>query len=145
MTPTIIVNKVLIMKMSSFFALLFLANTLLAQNPKTDPLRWELGQGVDLKSNKSFSYSGSLQTSSSGVQWTQKNTSSSFSVISASGTWSDITKNGRLQFDVESEGSSGTLTFERKSSGYFVTIEFPSNDPNGTKVRWKVNNVTASN
>lgn len=133
--------------MKTFFILLLLISSTVAwsQNPLSDPLRWSLGQGTDLRTSQTFSYSGTLTTSSQAVQWAQTSTSSSFSVSSVTGNWTDISQNGQLVFGITEDGASGLLTVERNSNGLFVTMEFPKDDPLGSKVRWVVTGVISNN
>lgn len=116
-----------------------------SQNPASDTLQWSLGQGTDLRTNQSFVYTGSLITNAQSVQWVQKSLTSTFSVTSVSGSWSDVSQQGQLVFTVEEEGASGLLTIERTSNGLYVTMEFPRNDPQGSKVKWAVTQVTNNN
>lgn len=133
------------MRIFAVLVLICFAITASGQNPKTDNLRWNLGEGIDLGTNQSFAYSGSLFTSGNqSIRWEQKSVSSKFFVLSVSGSWIDVSKNGKVVFSIQDESSTGTLTFERKSSGIFVTMEFPKADPRGTRVKWNVSEITAN-
>ncbi len=121
-------------------------NAAQAQDPSTASLRWSLGQGKDLRTNDSFTYSGTLNTAANhSIQWIQANASSTFTVTSVSGAWTDISHIGQLVFSVEEDGASGLLTFERNTNGLFVTMEFPKDDPQGSRVRWVVTAVINNN
>lgn len=133
------------MKGLCFLFLIVVTYSASAQNPGTDPLRWTLGQGTDLRNNQSFTYSGTLVTGGQSIQWIQASASSTFSVASVSGNWSDLGQNGQLVFTVEEEGASGLLTFERTANGLAVIMEFPKDDPQGSKVKWVVTNVVNNN
>jgi len=119
-----------------------------SQNPLTSPLVWSISQGYDLKAEASFSYTSTLTThGTADIQWTQGNGEfvSSFDVTSTEGTWPDAASNGSLIFYITSEGSSGTLKFERTAEGVFVTLDFPANDPQGTRMKFQVSNINPGN
>lgn len=118
----------------------------LAQDPKAVTIHWTLGQGKDLLTNQSFEYSGSFVThGDQPIQWNQKSVSSTFSVSSITGTWTDISSPGQLVFAVTQDGASGVINFRRDSSGLYITMEFPMNDPQGSKIQWKISEVTQEN
>lgn len=115
-----------------------------AQDPSSSALRWTLGDGSDLKTNQSFTYSGALVTKGNApIQWEQKTIGSSFEVQSVTGTWTDISRQGQLVFAVQQDGATGTITIQRNSKGLFATMDFPAGDPQGSKVKWKVTEVKA--
>ena len=117
-----------------------------AQNISTTPIKWTLNGGKDLKTNAEFTYSGYFTTGSGNtIIWAQKDETSEFSVNSTEGAWSDLTQTGKTIYSIEQGGSKGTLTFEKSGSATTIVLDFPANDPNGSKIKFTVTSLTQLN
>ena len=119
-----------------------------SQDISTSTITWTVNHGFDLKSNSDFNYQGSFTTNgSNSITWSQGsgNFISTFTISSLQGTWTDVSTNGTVTYQVEQDGSSGTLKFERTSEGIFVTLDFPSGDSQGSWLKFQVSSLSQAN
>lgn len=66
------------------------------------------------------------------IQWIQRNGALVYNleVQHTKGNWTDIAKDGQLEYAVRSEGLEGTLTFRRESGMLSLVLKFPA-EPTG--------------
>ncbi|MFZ6011190.1 MAG: hypothetical protein ACOYXT_12660 [Bacteroidota bacterium] len=113
-----------------------------AQDIKTSSLNWTAGELTDLKTGKTKAYSGVFETSSEqSVVWKQKAATTTFQVTGMEGSWTDVKTDGKVIFQVDSEGITGTLTLERSSSGTFVTLDLDLGSGSTMKHRYRIEKV----
>jgi len=137
--------------MKYILVLLFLVGGCLAaiaQNPQTTHLHWSVTQLTDLNTNKPQSYTCSFETNGlQPINWIQKSGAfiTLLSVEATSGSWTDINNPGVLTYSIQTDDSSGTLTFERSGSGYNITIDLSL--PGGQRLhnRYTVSSVNQIN
>ncbi len=136
--------------MKYFFALSFLILTQLvgAQDITTAPLRWQVDEMTDLKTNETFAYQCAFQSNGSQpIQWIQKNgaISNSLVITGSSGAWSNVTAIGEYTFQISKDNLTGTALFERTAAGVFVTIDLSVGSPNAMRARFRVATITPVN
>ena len=113
-----------------------------AQNMSTQKLNWSVNQLLDLNTNKSSGYNCTFATKGNdAISWTQKSYVTSLTVTGTSGTWTDVSKTGKVIYQVNWEGSAGTLTFERDTTGLWITIDIDQGSGSRLKQRFTVAQV----
>lgn len=136
------------MKNLFLFSILLLATTagnLSAQDMATTPLRWVTAEAENLNNNDKFSYSCAFVSSPTHIRWEQKNGTrvNTFTITSATGTWSNVALQGKRTFTIEDGSLQGTVTFERTSLGTTITLIFSGN--HGSRHRFSVSQVQLEN
>lgn len=119
-----------------------------SQDISASTITWTVNHGLDLKTNSDFNYQGSFTTRGTGsITWSQGggNYISTFTMSSIQGTWTDVSANGTITYQVQQDGSSGTLKFERTAGGIFITLDFPSGDSQGSWLKFQVSSLTQTN
>jgi hypothetical protein len=96
-----------------------------AQNVLTTPLTWSVTELNDLNTNKIASYMCSFKTSgTTEILWVQKNNyTRKLEVQQTTGTWMDVSAEGQVVYSISEDSDTGTLTFERTSSGIYITLD----------------------
>lgn len=93
-----------------------------AQNVRTATLYWtatQMADGSNVIANTSV-----FQTTPTTIKWVQnKGYVHPFDITAATGSWSNVNLKGKISFSVSDGDDSGTLIFERTSSGITVTLD----------------------
>jgi hypothetical protein len=135
------------MKYSLSFFLFAASLAVYGQDIAVARLRWVTNEAIDVKANQPFALASFLTTDSNTITWQQKagENVQSFKVVSKSGTWRDVSANGFCDFRATflNEPEEVRFTFEKKSSGIWVTIYFAPNDSRGLIYKLKVAEVIA--
>jgi hypothetical protein len=110
-------------------------------------LRWNSGSTINLKANESSNYSCTFISSSSEIQWLQKNGTrvKHFAITSVSGTWSDITTNGSVVFQVTEGSIPGVITIAKNGEGTSVTLDFTGHSGDAIKQQFWISSVETEN
>jgi hypothetical protein len=90
-------------------------------------LKWTSSSTTNLKNNEQFSYNCFFKTTGSQtIRWFQKNgtVETTFSIVSTTGSWSNILGNGSISFSVTRDGSAGSIVFSRADNYITVTLDF---------------------
>lgn len=116
-----------------------------SQDVRTASITWSVNQLNDLSTNAIISYECAFKTNGmNNILWNQSSENFIIKVIKAEGTWDDISTPGMILFTISLDGESGTLRFERTSTGTSITIDLAQ--PGGSRLRHKytVNQITAN-
>lgn len=121
---------------------LFAAVAAFGQNIATDTLTWQVIQLHDMNSNAIVNYQCQFKTNgSSTIQWVQDDLTSDIAVTAQTGTWTNITNNGKVTYQITVEGNSGTLAFERTAEGVTISIDISQESGGRLKHIYKVEQV----
>ncbi len=115
------------------------------QNIQTSNLRWVVSGITDLNSSASNAgYSCSFKTSGkNSITWEQnRGYTVTFIVTGVDGIWDDINNPGRVVYSVTFNGNSGTITFEKATSGTSVTMNLSQKSSNPLSLKYSVSQVT---
>lgn len=145
-----VVNQEAKESMIRFLAIiLFLFTTHLsaAQNIASVPLRWLSSSSLDLKNNETGTASSEFISRQTEILWKQKSGQSvkHFEIVSVEGAWTDVGSEGAITFHVTEEQASGIVTFERTSSGIFVTLDFTAYRVTAIKRRFQIATIENEN
>jgi hypothetical protein len=135
------------MRLTLLFALLVIAAPGNAQDVGKSDLSWIATQVSDLKASREDPVACTFRTrAGNSVEWIQKGGQAitTYSITSSIGRWTDLGKPGQVVYNVSDGRSSGTMTFERTASGFFVTLDFSAGGPHGIRMRFSITNVTAN-
>ena len=119
-------NNTLAMK--KLFLLTVLMTTALvvlrAQDISTSSLSWTVTQLTDLNTNITAPYTCTFKTGGTAeILWVQKNNyTRKLEVQHVTGTWTDVSAPGQAVYSIAEDGDTGTVTFERTSSGIYITL-----------------------
>jgi hypothetical protein len=121
--------------------------SLKAQDIKTSTLSWSSNRTVNLKNEDYFNYSCIFKTTPTAIDWVQKGGAyiTRYQIISTEGTWTDITKPGKVTYQVKRDDMPGTLIFERNEVEITVTIDFSKQDSKSINQRFVVSSVQPAN
>src|SRR5687768_5911874 len=105
------------MKTLLLFTILIVAqSTVSGQDILQANLKWISNSTTNLKNNEQFSYNCFFKTTGSQtISWFQKNgtVETTFSIVSTTGSWSNVLENGSISFSVTRDGSAGSIVFSR--------------------------------
>ncbi len=124
-----------------------MVNPTMGQDILQTNLRWNSASTINLKTNESSSYSCSFISSSSEIQWLQKNGTrvKHFAVTSTSGSWLNISTNGTISFQVTEGSIAGVITIAKDGEGTSVTLDFTAQHPDAIKQRFWISSVQPEN
>ena len=108
--------------------LCLLARGLQAQDLNSLKLSWVVTQLNDVKTQKAASYNCVFETNGKqNIFWKQGggNYTVTMLVTNVSGFWPDVKTVGKVEYEISIDGERGTLTFERATSGVFITLDSP--------------------
>jgi|GEM_PF-2371136 hypothetical protein len=108
-----------------FICLVVPTVTTQAQNIQTDKIQWNATSLNDLNHNTVVASAPcQFVTTGSQIDWIQGNGSyvNSFTIISTSGTWSDLTKSGSVVSSVKSNSLTGQITVARDNNGITIKL-----------------------
>lgn len=137
-------SRVLGYSASTFFIVLFFSFPSFSQDITQTGLTWKVNSLIDQQSGQSITYSCTFQTNGTNdIGWIQKNGSftSKLSVTGYTGTWTNIETPGRLIFQIQSEGESGTLEFVKNLDGTFVKLDLSQGNGNRMRYEFIVNEI----
>ena len=129
--------------------ILFFVGTdkLIAQNIATTPLIWTVTQLKDLNTNTETSYQCTFSThGNQTIIWAQKNGTynTNIEVQAVSGSWNNVATVGSVTYTITMEGDSGTLQFEKTTSGTYITIDLVQPGSKNLRHRYTVSQVNAN-
>lgn len=120
-----------------------------AQNIHNTVLRWISDRTDNQKNNDAFQFSSTFVTSSTEVKWFQKNGqyTTVFYIVSAEGRWSDISKPGKVKFQVTEKGNNNTgyILFERSEQAIAILLDFSSLGEHGLRQKFYVTDIQKEN
>ncbi|HRJ28611.1 MAG TPA: hypothetical protein PLV21_07650 [Cyclobacteriaceae bacterium] len=120
-----------------------------AQSMHNTVLRWTSDKAENLKNSEEFQFASIFITSPTDVKWLQKNRQHTtvFSIVSAEGRWSDISKDGKLLLHVSEKGngSTGSILLERTGQIVTISLDFSGLGPNAMKQKFRVTDVQKEN
>lgn len=115
-----------------------------AQDIATNPLTWKVSNLTDLVSNQSAPYSCSFATQGSEpIKWAQRQGRfiTTFTVSGVTGSWPDVSKNGKVVLSIAADGQIGSLTFEKSDSGTWITLQLSQPGQGEIKNRFTVQQI----
>ena len=123
--------------------LTFLAFASQAQDILTTQLIWSVTQLTDLNTSKSASYTCSFKTNGTQqILWVQKNNYiRTLEVQQTMGTWTNVSRTGQVTYSIAEDSDTGTLTFERTSTGIFITLDLSQGTEPHLRQRFSVDQV----
>jgi hypothetical protein len=97
---------------TTLFAFLF-AFQLSAQNIQTSTIAWSTSSTFDVEQGAITDEATRIVSSSSEIAWygSDNNLRKTMSITGTTGTWSNVSSNGSITFNVTSEESSGIVQF----------------------------------
>jgi len=96
----------------------------MAQNMATDSITWNVVQLRDLTSNATVNYQCQFKThATQPIYWIQDDWVTPLTIQSVSGSWINVQVNGKITFQITTDGESGSLVFERTASGVTISID----------------------
>ena len=97
-------------------------------------IRWHSSQSVIMTSGVNLNHTCEVKTlpSENKIILDQNGRLGEFTILSHTGTWSDISQEGNISFAVTFGDTPGTVTFQRDANGTTVIIDMTSN-PSGVK------------
>lgn len=131
-----------------FFLVLIFSLPTFSQDITQTGLIWKVNSLIDQQSGQSIAYGCTFQTNGTGdISWVQKNQSftSILSVVGYTGTWANIEIPGRLMFQIQSEGESGTLEFVKNIDGTFIKLDLSQGNTTRMRYDFKVVEVNRTN
>jgi hypothetical protein len=116
----------------------------LAQDIATTNLTWTVNQLEDLNTKKTSTYNCTFSTRPNNpIRWIQKNNyTTELTVKSSTGTWGNVQTMGKMVYSITLEGETGTLTFERTTSGATILLNLASQAGTGINQLYTVIQVT---
>jgi hypothetical protein len=107
-----------------------------AQNIETSNITWDADEIMDAEITNSVKYTCQFKTNGRTVEWIQKKgeIKSTYNIVSTDGMWTDISKNGSIEYILERNGRQCKMILERTSSDIFITMYFnQSGEQSSTK------------
>jgi len=112
------------MKFIKILIVFLIPGWLQAQNITTQSLSWQTASATDVNTGDILSASGDkiISHGSTSVEWkdSQGNVKYTYTVNTVNGTWSNVSNNGSIIYQVTTGGKAGTIAFIR--SGNEITI-----------------------
>ena len=120
------------MKFSLCILFMICSSYLYSQDISSTEITWKIDQGNDLEAKKNFPYNSLFKTNSSGtIQWHQGNSTynKTFQIVSSEGSWTDVSKRGKVRYIVRDDSGDAELIFERTSSGISISLDILPSGP----------------
>lgn len=112
-----------------------LASPSFAQDARAVQLRWNSAQGVELKSGATVASTFEIITNSTEIKINHNGRASVFQITSTTGTWSNVTQDGSLTYQLRFGEKSGTAVLSRESGAWSFTLDF-SNHKDGIRQKF---------
>lgn len=128
-------------------ALIFPLITAKCQDILKDQLRWNSGSTTDLHTDESRTYACAFISRPGEIQWFQKGGQSvkTYRIRQQEGSWSDVSGNGSIVFNVTDGSATGTITFQRSGSVISVTMDFSALGTTAIKRRFDITEIKPAN
>lgn len=94
------------------------------QNVNMQSIQWSASQAVDLRTSASRTQTFEITTSPTQVKVVQGTTVKTFSVISTTGTWANVSANGSVQYQLSFNGKLGKALLQRVGGQASFTLDF---------------------
>lgn len=117
-----------------------------AQDVLSADLSWTVTELNDLKSNAKSSYQCVFKTNGKKtIAWEQKGGTTIFTIESVGGSWADFNKVGQVVYNVNTDGTRGTLTFEKTPTGNMITMDLLQAPDDHLRHQFSVTQVSKTN
>jgi hypothetical protein len=124
--------------------LLLISLTCHAQPPSSQSIKWNISELTDLKADTVQNYESYFITYPSGkILWVQKKREDTFVVSALEENWSNVNVSGRIKYDVQIAGQSGTLVVVREEDLIEITLGLANTEGEQLEYKFKVQSFQA--
>ncbi|HEY9049624.1 MAG TPA: hypothetical protein VIN08_27190 [Ohtaekwangia sp.] len=135
------------MKKMLFLVIVLIPCLLQAQNITTTTLAWQASSVTDSNTGNILSAGGDkiISHSNTSVEWqdAQGNVKYTYAVNTVNGSWSNVSNNGSIIYQVTTGGNSGTITFTKSGSETTVRILVLEGEDIPDMYEFKISSLTA--
>jgi hypothetical protein len=103
---------------------LALSAALYSQNIRTATLRWNATTTTDTRAGNQTDENTQVITCSDHIEWKAPDGTLRYTlkILEANGTWTNVSRNGEIIFEIDNKGNRGTVQFLRKDGATKVRL-----------------------